>query len=278
MVEYALAGVDREIVFEIRNGLVDDVRLQDASFTSLAHASQHGMGGRPSLLRIGAKGITDKIRPYHTDAVRERYQARFDAAFKHRVSGLGGAVGLRRSFVGDAVEIDRQLGERVRHLATLAVAPHPSREGRGARDRLSDGSAWKTAHDAYVAARPSVLGREVDPDKPEEELEAAFEGLLTKHSGTSPSDVAKIRRIIELSREWSASLASSHRNFEEFLAKTRTIVTATCVGAGRPRHRSAIPHGFRARRVRDGSAVGLGASRERASLGRCGEENGRTMV
>ncbi|MBX9778553.1 MAG: hypothetical protein K2Y71_29625 [Xanthobacteraceae bacterium] len=43
--------------------------------------------------------------------------------------------------------------------------------------------------------------------------------------------------MVELSREWSASLASPYRNFEEFLAKTRTIVTATCVGVGQTKIR-----------------------------------------
>jgi hypothetical protein len=45
------------------------------------------------------------------------------------------------------------------------------------------------------------------------------------------------RQLIALSRDWSASLATPYRNFEEFLAKTRTIVTATCVGVGQTKIR-----------------------------------------
>ena len=56
-------------------------------------------GRRPSLLRIGSKGITDRIRPFHTSALRERYQSRFENAFKTRVSSLAAAAGADRTLV-----------------------------------------------------------------------------------------------------------------------------------------------------------------------------------
>jgi serine/threonine protein kinase len=105
-------------------------------------------GRRPSLLRIGSKGITDKIRPYHTSALRERYQSRFEAAFRHRVAGLGASLGLRRQFVSDAVEVDRKLGERVRRLHTLLAAE----QGEGpipADERRRRDSMIRIAVDAF---------------------------------------------------------------------------------------------------------------------------------
>ena len=189
-------------------------------------------GRRPSLLRIGSKGITDKIRPYHTTALQERFQSRFENAFKHRVSGLGSAIGLKRGLVADVVDIDRQLGERVRRLRTLAEAEEGS-SGVSDRERRQRATAMRTALSAFASAAARILGRQADISKPDEELDAAFgENILVRHAETSSSDLRKARRLIELSREWSASLSSRHRNFEEFLAKTRTIVTATCVGVG----------------------------------------------
>jgi tRNA A-37 threonylcarbamoyl transferase component Bud32 len=193
-------------------------------------------GRRPSLLRIGSKGITDKIRPYHTTALQERFQSRFENAFKHRVSGLGSAIGLKRDLVADAVDIDRQLGERIRRLRTLAEAEEGN-SGLSDRERRQRATAMRTALNTFASAATRTLGREVDISRPEEELDAAFETLLVRHAETSLSDLRKARHLIELSRDWSASLSSRHRNFEEFLAKTRTIVTATCVGVGQTRIR-----------------------------------------
>lgn len=193
-------------------------------------------GRRPSLLRIGSKGITDKIRPYHTQALQERYQSRFEAAFKHRVAGLGAATGLRRALVNDGVEIDRQLGGLVRRLQMLAAAEQDDAPTTAEERRRRD-AAVANAVKAFRAAGASLLGRDVEPADAESELTAAFDLLAEQHPGTSPADIRKLRHLIELARDWSSSLASPHRNFEEFLAKTRSIVTATCVGVGQTKIR-----------------------------------------
>ncbi|WP_119273127.1 AAA domain-containing protein [Taklimakanibacter deserti] len=195
------------------------------------------LGGRaPSLLRIGSKGITDKIRPFHTKSLQERYQTRFETAFKHRVAGLGMAMGLRRQFIYDGVEIDRQLGTLTRRLLMLAKAESDDAPVSAEERRRRD-TAVATAVRAFRAAAADLLGREPDVAAVHGELTNTFETLISKHPGTSPADIKKLRQLLDLSREWAASLASAHRNFEEFLAKTRTIVTATCVGVGQTKIR-----------------------------------------
>lgn len=163
-------------------------------------------------------------------------RARYENAFRYRVGSLGSAIGLKRSLVADAVDIDRNLGERVRRLKTLAEGEvgsvNVSRSERTKRD-----VTVRAAVAAYSSAAEKILGRVADPAQMDAELDSAFATLLVRHPDTSPSDLTKARHLIELSREWSASLASPHRNFEEFLAKTRTIVTATCVGVGQTKIR-----------------------------------------
>lgn len=195
-----------------------------------------GLKRRPNLLRIGSKGITQKIRPYHTTSSRDGYKVRFDNAFKHRIASLGAAVGLRKEFVADAVEIERLIGRPVDRIETLiGMANEP--DGMAAEDRRRYDSSLRSAINAFVSGGHKLTGRELNFASATEELDAAYDDLVDRHEGTSPSDVAKIRGLISLSLEWSDALGTSHRNFEEFLAKTRTIVTATCVGAGQTRIR-----------------------------------------
>jgi serine/threonine protein kinase len=191
-------------------------------------------GRRPSLLRIGSKGITERIRPFHTSALRERYQSRFDNAFKARVSSLAAAAGIQRELAEDAVEIDRNFGNRVRRLDSLQRASR-SENASGAEGRRME-SARRSAIFAFKNAGRPILGRDPDETAPDSELAAAFETLMSPYKA-SPADVTKVRHLIDLAREWSDSLASPHRNFEEFLAKTRSIVMATCVGVGQTKIR-----------------------------------------
>jgi hypothetical protein len=195
-----------------------------------------GLKRRPNLLRIGSKGITQKIRPFHTMSSRDGYKVRFDNAFKHRITSLGSAVGLRREFVADAVEIERLIGRPVNRIVTLTGVAGDA-DGMAAEDRRRYDSSLRSAVNAFVSGGRKLTGRELDVARATEELDDAFDDLLERHEGTSPSDVAKVRGLISLSLEWSDALGTSQRNFEEFLAKTRTIVTATCVGAGQTRIR-----------------------------------------
>jgi hypothetical protein len=65
-------------------------------------------------------------------------------------------------------------------------------------------------------------------------MEEAHTALLVRHARATPADLAAARRLLALSREWNETLGVGHRNFEEFLAKTRTIITGTCVASARP--------------------------------------------
>src|SRR5208283_1259405 len=41
-----------------------------------------------------------------------------------------------------------------------------------------------------------------------------------------------VRTVLALTHDWIDTLRSGHRNFDEFLAKTRSVVAGTCVGLG----------------------------------------------
>lgn len=193
-------------------------------------------GGRPSLLRIGSKGITEKIRPYHTTELRDRYRIRFEAALKHRVSVLASARGLPREFCAAVVDVDLTLGvlaRRCHHLQRIVAGGDeaPAEE----RDRYS--RQLERAQTAFRASANRLLERDVDVTEPLKELEQAYFTLLPKHPDASPADLSLAQSLVKLSRDWMDSMASRHRNFEEFLAKTRSIVAATCVGVGQTRVR-----------------------------------------
>jgi hypothetical protein len=75
---------------------------------------------RPDLLRIGSKNITTSARPFLTVSLRQRYSAAFLNAFRSRVAAIGSAVGIKRAFVEDSVDIDRALGQLVRRTLSAS--------------------------------------------------------------------------------------------------------------------------------------------------------------
>lgn len=193
-------------------------------------------GGRPNLLRIGSKGITARIKPYHSAELRERYRLKFAAAAKYRFGQLASAKGISRQFAAKFFDLDAQLGDLARKVDALIHADATServtadeRSRRETRIRRAEADFRKAA-----ARLAPDLSAELSPQKV---LDAAVDQLVKDHPEVSPSDVAAARALLRLTRDWVAALGSPQRNFEEFLAKTRNVVTATCVGVGQSRIR-----------------------------------------
>ncbi|MDM0065305.1 AAA domain-containing protein [Variovorax sp. J31P207] len=193
-------------------------------------------GNKPNLLRIGSKGITERIRPYHTAELRERYRLRFEGALGFRFSQLASAKGIPAGIAKDVVALDQAIGTLARRCAQLQLlAAQESDELAVDRERFR--VQLDRAGAAFEEAARANLNRRVDRSRPLEELDEAFLGLLQKHPGASPADLTSAREILALTQDWLSSLGSPQRNFEEFLAKTRSIITATCVGVGQTRIR-----------------------------------------
>lgn len=193
-------------------------------------------GGKPNLLRIGSKGITERIRPYHTAELRERYRLRFEGATRFRFSQLASAKGIPAGIAKDVVTLDEAIGTLARRCAQLQLLVAQETDEL-AVDRERSRVQLDRAGAAFEGAARAHLNRRVDRSRPLEELDEAFANLLQKHPGASPADLTSARQILILTQDWLSSLASPQRNFEEFLAKTRSIITATCVGVGQTRIR-----------------------------------------
>ena len=188
-------------------------------------------GGQAELLRVGSRGATERIRPYQAKSLRERYRVRFENGLKTRVAHAAGAMGIPRPFVHDVVDVDIRLGsiQRSLEMAAIAAAGDADRDER----RRSE-TRLRTLREAFSKVASDMLGRFVDLDveKSPEVVEEAYAATLAASPRCSPGDLVSTRKLLALSHEWRETLGSGHRNFDEFLAKTRSVVAGTCVGLG----------------------------------------------
>lgn len=188
-------------------------------------------GGNADLLRVGSRGVTDRVRPYQARSLRERYKVRFENGLKARVTHAAAAAGISRSLVHDVVDIDQKLGAIYR---AIELARHAATSNTLQEERRRSETRIRKLEQAFERSAVALLGPD-GSDIPEdivERIETAYEQVLTKHPKASPGDLAIVRRLLTLANEWKDTLATGHRNFDEFLAKTRRIVAGTCVGLG----------------------------------------------
>lgn len=192
-------------------------------------------GGRLDLLRIGSRGLSDRLRPYHTTSLRESFEQRFVASIKARVTAAGSALGVSRRLMHDLVDLDIALIKPLDSLGRLRRTLEEERLETNERRRLESrerGIARQTAAAATRWLDAEVVAAQEDIDAL---AVAARLALLARHPQSTPADMEAALRILALSDEWIATLRSGHRNFDEFLAKTKTVVAGTCVGLGQTR-------------------------------------------
>ncbi|MBY3201771.1 AAA domain-containing protein [Rhizobium laguerreae] len=188
-------------------------------------------GGHADLLRVGSRGATERVRPYQARSLRDRYRVRFENGLKTRVAHAASAVGISRQFVHDVVNVDLKLGslQRAIELAGVASIADAVRD-----ERRRSITRMRTLTRAFTREASQFVGRELQEDDVAVTalLEEAYTAVLSRHPKVPRGDLATVRQLVSLANEWKETLSSGHRNFDEFLAKTRRVVAGTCVGLG----------------------------------------------
>lgn len=188
-------------------------------------------GGHADMLRVGSRGATERVRPYQARSLRDRYRIRFENGLKARVAQAAGAAGISRAFVYEVVDVDHRLGRILRSIELVSF----SAEGEITQEgRVHNDLRMRTLLQAFSREAGALLGRELDAALQDVAalVEEAYATLLDRHAKASPGDLAMTRRLLALANDWQNTLATGHRNFDEFLAKTRRVVAGTCVGLG----------------------------------------------
>jgi hypothetical protein len=187
------------------------------------------LGGDLDLLRVGRYDkISLPLRKYHSQAVQDRYRELFRADMSGRMSAVAKRLGLSGAFVREVQEVEATFGTLARRMSFAR---------RDIADSVED--------DVVTAARRSLGALEhaffkiLDADgigregTPEEILEDLREQVARRHMVSDVDAQERLMGLSAMSRDWIAGLGGRHRNLEEFLARSRNLVSGTCVGIGR---------------------------------------------
>lgn len=185
--------------------------------------------GSIDMLRVGySEKTSQKLLPYQSRAIQDRYRELFRASLKERVAYPSKRLGLGREYVGEALENEALLGSLARQieLAEGDLATHPDGDVKSAaRDRLQGlNRAWLDLLEESSIS-PGIGTRDT--------LEVTRDDIADRHGVVDADARRRLLRVEALGREWVSALATRSRDIEELLAKSRNLICGTCVGIGR---------------------------------------------
>ncbi|MCC8967405.1 AAA family ATPase, partial [Bradyrhizobium sp. Pear76] len=186
-------------------------------------------GGNINLLRVGQHAkISPMLHKFHARAIQDRYRELFRAAVKERVVPPANRLGLDRDYIEESIEVENTLGSLMRQIEFCEQDIATSRDQdtvAAARERIEQ--LWEAWADAAAEHSVSVSG---DPRGALEEVRA---NVAERHSVHDPDARRRLLRIHGLAMEWGATLGMRGRSLEELFARSRNLISGTCVGIGR---------------------------------------------
>ena len=211
--------------FALTKGEANNILLVSQSHAAVNNAVEKSvklfgpLETQVSLLRVGQiSKVSESLIPFHSDSAQGHYREMFEAERKHRISLVGRELGCPDDFLNELFEAL----ERNRHI--VSTLSHKEDDDSLPSEVLEHAQADLQHLRAELGINDEVPYSELISHIPR--------SLASKHGLTNPDMLRRLLGIYKLSQEWSSALAGG-RSLEQFFAKSRSIVSGTCVGIGK---------------------------------------------
>jgi serine/threonine protein kinase len=213
--------------FALSRGGMNNVLLLSQSHEAVNNAAERllkmfDVDNTPvSLLRVGqGSKVSDTLIPFHSESAQDHYRQLFISEQKNRIAIVGRELGISQPYLDELFETL----EHLRMILSIVCA---------SSDELEDAIPLEAVDAARSSLASLLLDMGVDQALPFDQLSKAITvSLARKHSESNPDALRRLSRIYNLSHEWTNALAGQ-RSLEQFLARSRNIVSGTCVGVGK---------------------------------------------
>ncbi|NEV43724.1 AAA domain-containing protein [Escherichia coli] len=181
------------------------------------------------IVRLGDQHVlSEQLDDVGEKALQEHYRDRFKAEYEERIAKVAQEIGLDEEFTRIATEFERSFGKQLDRIISRM------------KDTDSDSETASIKHIKIFREKlPEFFVRRADLVLNLDNIELAnyrefiYSALARHYEIFSENLISKFNNIISISNEWLSVMASSQSQFQNFLAKTRTLVCGTCVGIGR---------------------------------------------
>lgn len=173
--------------------------------------------------------VSEGLKDVYSNAITEEKLELFKAECKYRVEALSGALGLDPEFISSYVQAELELFRQIDSLEILlkqlSSATEDDRESLKAIVTDLDTNIRGTLSIKYSISLPQS-----------ENLSTAKELLtakLCRDFSVMPDEVRRVKALAKISRDMQDVLSGERVNYDEFYARSRQLVTGTCVGIGK---------------------------------------------
>ncbi|MFQ2411418.1 DEAD/DEAH box helicase [Aeromonas dhakensis] len=174
--------------------------------------------------------VSTGLKDVYASSIVSEKRELFRAEARHRAAALGRALGLEPAYLSDLVSAELKLFRQIDHfnssmnsLGDPALEKEDEQQLKKSLIELNE-SIRSTMHEDFKLLL-----------KAEDSLESAKQRVIDKLDSdyaVRPDESLRARALAKLSRDMLDVLETDEVNYDEFFARSRQLVTGTCVGIG----------------------------------------------
>lgn len=173
--------------------------------------------------------VSHGLKDVYSNAITAERRELFNAEYRYRVAALSDSLGLEADFISKVVEAELKLFKQIDHLESLLKS----------FDDISDKEDIKALKPIVVELDETIRCKlHIDYGillPQESSISQAKTLLLSKlctEFGVRPNEARRVLALAKISRDIQDALSAERVNCDEFYARSRQLVTGTCVGIG----------------------------------------------
>jgi serine/threonine protein kinase len=176
--------------------------------------------------------VSDGLKDVYSQAIVSSKRELFKAEAKHRVKVLAQPLGLDENYLEKLTEVEISILGLIRKVSyirdQILNKDHEQAEIDNLRKQGNQLSEVLNDRIADIGINIPIIPKDLA------ELEAMISSSLDELYAVRPDEARKARALIKISRDLIDVLNTQRVNYDEFLARSRQLVTGTCVGIGQP--------------------------------------------
>jgi len=185
-----------------------------------------------AIVRLGDEGnVSEALSDVQEIALQDYYRDKFRAEFKERIYTATESLALPKEFIDVSTRIELSLGRDIEAITRILINNELDEDVKSNAKKRINKVIEKS--EKYLP-KGFNLPIEIDDLSANSSIrDKIVYSLADFYDIDSPQLIEKYKNILHIATEWLSVMSSGRSQFQNFLAKTRTLVCGTCVGIGR---------------------------------------------
>ncbi|MEZ3135659.1 AAA domain-containing protein [Stutzerimonas kunmingensis] len=232
-----------EFIAAFSHYLISEVGVRNILLTSQSHEAVNTAAERirSHCRRLGTdldvvrfsnseQAVSDELRDVYSRSIVSQQRESFRAEMAHRLSLMAPPLGVSGAFLERLVTIQQRVGGLVKGLARL-TADLVSDESRESVEDVNALTVVEMRSELLQLLRHD-FDVEVDEQGAPSSWMEQVQNKIASDFGIRSHELKRCLALITLSDDMLERMGSERANYDEFLARSRTLVCGTCVGIG----------------------------------------------